>query len=132
MNIIRSIQRKGNRVISTKLEWDFNDKHIMLSFPFDADFLFSESTRTVVIELYEIGKLQVFDEEGVLSREFDIPKLPGYHFRGININKVSQSGITLLYCPTSDEVGNEWGDIEQYEFNLSGNDPLGKKLGIFR
>jgi len=61
----------------------------------------------------------------------EIPEIDGYQYRGLNNNLKSKTGLSLLYFPVAENVGNEWRDLEQFEL-LEGKNLLGKKLGIYR
>ena len=43
----------------------------------------------------------------------------------------SKTGVSLLFHPNTNEVGNKWGDTEQYEL-IMGDNTLGKFLDIYR
>lgn len=114
------------------IAWEFEWKDYQLDFPFSVQALYSDSLNLVVVEAYQKNKLKFDSPEAQLVAECDIPCMDDFKYWGINKNKKSKTGGSLLYFPTSDKVGNEWGDIEQYELEYGAEIVLGKRIGIYR
>jgi hypothetical protein len=115
----------------TILRWNNNNKDVQLNFQTIVRVVFSEKTMHVYVSAYSLRKIYEYDNNGVLIKEFSIPEKEGYQYRGLNKNKKCDLGISLLYAPLSKDYGNEWGDIEQYDF-LGDKNMLGKLVDIYR
>ena len=131
MNISTETGVRDERPIKVDLKWSINGEDKKLSFKYDISYKYSEKIKTLFVEIYEINKIKTFDSQARLQNEYEIPKLEGYQYRGININKNSKTGISLLYFPLSKNTGNQWKDLEQYEL-MDAKNILGEKLGIYR
>ena len=121
-----------NQYDPVAVSWNNKGDVVLLEFSVVITALYSEILKQVVVELYEDNKINFYDSDGVLTSSEIIPRLDGYQFRGINKNLNSKTGISLLFNPVSDSVGNEWRDVEQYELDFKAKNFLGKKLGIYR
>lgn len=115
----------------TIVSWVDDDRIVKIEYPTIARPVYSEIMGKVYISLYSVGEIHEYDMKGKLVKIHSIPQLFGYQYRGLNSNKKSSTGISLLYFPIDDNVGNQWKDIEQYEF-VDSYPPLGKFLSIYR
>jgi hypothetical protein len=131
MNISSETESRDGRPIKVTLKWSVNGENKNLVFKYDISYRFSDKIGMLFVEVYELNLIQVYDSQAILQNEYEIPKLEGYQYRGLNINKNSKTGISLLYFPVHKNVGNEWKDIEQYEF-IDNESIIGKKLGLYR
>ncbi|MFT3930597.1 MAG: hypothetical protein QM709_09925 [Spongiibacteraceae bacterium] len=114
------------------VSWDYQGRTVQVDFPSVISALRSDKLNCVVIEIYEEGKLNFYALTGDLVSSEALPYLQGYQFRGINKNKESKTGISILFNPVDDSVGNKWRDIEQYELTDKPGFRLGRSLGIYR
>lgn len=112
--------------------WDYDGKRIDLVFETPICALYSEPLKNVVVEIYGENSLNFYGLDGALLGSEPIPKVEHYQFRGLNKNIESETGISLLFHPLDDTVGNQWRDMEQYEMGKSERNRIGRKLGIFR
>lgn len=114
------------------IDWVFDSNSIQIEFNCIARPLYSKKINKVFVSVYFENAIFVFrSEDGDLEEKFAIPKKENYQYRGLSINPKSRSGVALLFAPTSDQAGNEWSDIEQYELVM---EPyiLGEYLAIYR
>ncbi|WP_219702730.1 hypothetical protein [Marinomonas lutimaris] len=130
MKIKRVFNREGGSP-NTTLSWVYEDRLIEKNFTFDASAVFSEVLSLVFVEAYRDSEVHLFRLNGDFLRKYKIATLENYDFRGLNKNIHSKTGVSLLYHPKSNDVGNEWGDTEQYEFRME-EDTLGEFLDIYR
>ena len=115
------------------ISWVFNEKKVSIDFPFAISAVFAEPIEKIIIEVYQENELHFYNLDGELAFKTEIPVKTGYKFKGLNKNKKSKSGISLLFHPREQSDGNTWDDTEQYELKLNDNeDLLGEKLGIYR
>ncbi len=128
---IKSEKFGEGKNVSTTLSWEFEGRIITLEFSTIARAVYSSVTRRVYVSEYIKSLIYVYSRDGILVNTYKIPKNPGYQFRGLNKNDKSETGVSLLYVPVESGKGNEWGDIEQYEF-LNADVPLGKFIDIYR
>lgn len=131
MNISSETESRDGRPFKVTLKWSVNGEDKNLVFKYDISYRFSDKIGMLFVEVYELNLIKVYDSQANLQNEYEIPKLEGYQYRGLNINKNSKTGIALLYFPVQKNVGNEWKDIEQYEF-IDNESIIGKKLGLYR
>jgi len=116
---------------STTLSWVYEGELIEINFSFDASAVFSKKLNLVFVEAYADMKVQLFKLNGEFVEKYKIATLEHYSFRGLNQNMDSKTGVSLLFHPDTNEVGNVWGDIEQYEL-IKEDNTLGKYLDIYR
>ena len=112
--------------------WKYAGKDVLLQFSQPITAVFSEKIGKVVVEIYSENKLNFYNINGKLECSNFLPTLENYQFRGINKSIESKTGISFLFHPISQSVGNKWRDTEQYEMDLECVYFLGKKLGIYR
>lgn len=112
--------------------WQHESKKYELDFDEPISALYSEPMEQVIVEVYGENKLNFYSLNGELVFSEKLPELSGYQFRGINKNLKSKTGISFLFHPSDEGMGNEWGDTEQYELLAKPGHRLGKKLGIYR
>jgi hypothetical protein len=115
----------------TIVSWVNGDRTVRIEFPTIARPVYSNVMSKVYVSVYSDRKIYEYDMSGNLVKSHNIPQLSGYQYRGLNSNKKSNTGISILYFPTEDNVGNQWRDIEQYEF-VDSDPPLGDFLSIYR
>ena len=125
-------ERTGEgRGASTILSWVFEGEKITLKFSTIARAVYSNTSKKVYVSEYIQSAIYTYSENGELLKKITIPEKKGYRFRGLSCNNKSDTGISLLYVPVEEGVGNEWGDIEQYE--LLDTDPdVGEFIDIYR
>lgn len=126
----RVFNREGGSP-STTLTWVQEGKLIEINLRFDASAVFSKKLNLVFVEAYADMEVQLYKLNGEFVEKYKIATLKHYSFRGLNQNINSKTGVSLLFHPDTSEVGNEWGDIEQYEF-IKKDNTLGKYLNIYR
>ncbi len=114
------------------VEWNFNGREVLLEFTESITAIFSEKINRVVVELFSENKISFYELSGELDLSGTLPNMENYQYRGINKSIQSKTGISFLFHPTDESVGNEWRDTEQYELDLKAPNFLGKKLGIYR
>ncbi|WP_188150486.1 hypothetical protein [Teredinibacter waterburyi] len=130
MNI--KFEKKGEgKNAFTILSWELEGKLFSLEFSTIARPVYSAVAKRVYVSEYMKSSIYVYSESGELLKKYRIPEKDGYQFRGLNPNKKSCTGVSLLYFPIRDDVGNKWGDIEQYEL-LDNDPPLGEFIDIYR
>jgi len=112
--------------------WNHSGKDVLLEFPESITAIFSEKINRVVVELFSANNLHFYNLNGELDFSGSLPNMENYQYRGINKSIDSKTGISFLFHPIADSVGNEWRDTEQYELDLKSSNFLGKKLGIYR
>ncbi|KYL32977.1 MULTISPECIES: hypothetical protein [Pseudoalteromonas] len=130
MKIKRVFNREGDSP-NTTLSWTHEERLVEINFSFDASAVFSKKLNLVFVEAYADMEVQLFKLNGEYIGKYKIATLEHYSFRGLNQNMDSKTGVSLLFHPNTNEVGNEWGDTEQYEF-IMGDNTLGKFLDIYR
>lgn len=130
MKIKRVFNREGDSP-STTLSWVYEGELIEINLSFDASAVFSKKLKLVFVEAYADMEVQLFKLNGEYVEKYKIATLEHYSFRGLNQNMDSKTGVSLLFHPDTNEVGNEWGDTEQYEF-IKEDNTLGKYLDIYR
>src|SRR6187551_1081748 len=128
MKINREFVRKGNERHTT-LSWYHEGDLILVTFDYDVSGLYSDKLNKIVVDIYEEKKIFLYGVAGNCEAEYVIPEMKGYQFRGLNKSNESKTGVSLLYHPFEDGVGNQWGDTEQYEFFLDADQKM-KMLGI--
>lgn len=109
---IECVRNGGGRERKATLSWDFESNGVVKRFEHDISFVNSSPLDKVVVSVYAEGKIYVIAHDGEIVDTFNIPQKEGYQYRGLNPNKKSISGVALIYVPMSDDVGNEWGDME--------------------
>lgn len=112
--------------------WNYDGKRIELAFETPISALYSESLKNVVVEIYGENRLNFYGVDGALQGSEPIPTVEHYQFRGLNKSIESETGISLLFHPLDETVGNQWRDTEQFEMGKSKQNRIGRKLGIFR
>lgn len=119
------------RNTKTLLSWEYRDKKIELLFSSIARYVLVEDKLQVFVSVFFNKKIYQYSSEGNLLSEFPIPEKEGYQYRGINRNLKAKYGVSLLFVPTEEGYGNQWGDVEQYDLDVPSR-PLGKFLDIYR
>lgn len=112
--------------------WTHNKNSILIEFSEPISAIYSEKLDRVVVEIYAENKLSFYQLSGQLDFSIDLPNLECYQFRGIHKNFESKTGISFLFHPVADSVGNKWRDTEQYELDVKTSNFLGRRLGIYR
>lgn len=112
--------------------WTHENKNVLLEFSELITAVFSAKLNRVIIALYSENKLFFYYLNGELELSARLPTIDLYQYRGINKNLESKTGVSFLFHPVADSVGNKWRDAEQYELDIKCSDFLGKKLGIYR
>lgn len=130
MKIKRVFNREGDSP-NTTLSWTHEERLVEINFSFDASAVFSKKLNLVFVEAYVDMEVQLFKLNGEYVEKYKIATLEHYSFRGLNQNMDSKTGVSLLFHPNTNDVGNEWGDTEQYEL-IMGDNTLGKFLDIYR
>ena len=130
MKIKRVFNREGDSP-NTTLSWTHEERLVEINFSFDASAVFSKKLNLVFVEAYADMEVQLFKLNGEYVEKYKIATLEHYSFRGLNQNMDSKTGVSLLFHPNTNEVGNKWGDTEQYEL-IMGDNTLGKFLDIYR
>ncbi|WP_370981205.1 hypothetical protein [Agaribacterium sp. ZY112] len=126
------VKKKGEgRNASTAFSWIYENKEVTISFSVIARHVYVEDNESVFFSLYSEDEILRYSLSGELIESFNIPEKRGYQYRGINRNLKAKLGVSLLFCPVDDDVGNQWRDIEQYELE-SESQPLGKYINIYR
>lgn len=114
------------------VSWAYDGKRIELTFETPIAALFSKPLNNVIVELYGANRLNFYELDGTLKASEYLPRLEHYQFRGLNRNKESRTGISFLFHPLDDSVGNQWRDTEQFEMTINSDNRVGKNLGIYR
>lgn len=130
MKIKRVFNREGDWP-NTTLSWIHEERLVEINFSFNASAVFSKKLNLVFVEAYADMEVQLFKLNGEYVEKYKIATLEHYSFRGLNQNMDSKTGVSLLFHPNTNEVGNKWGDTEQYEL-IMGDNTLGKFLDIYR
>lgn len=127
------VKRLGEgRTSRTVLRWSTGDSDFEVKFPTPVRATFDpKSNRIYVSDPLRNRIILLNASNGVEQRIVPIPDIRGYQYRGLNLNTKSSSGIAVLYFPIDEDKGNEWRDIEQYEFLPEGTKP-GRFLDIYR
>lgn len=112
--------------------WNYQGKDLLLEFPEPITAIYSEKIDRVVVELFSNKQLNFYKLSGELDFSASLPGMDNYQYRGLNKSIESQTGISFLFHPITEKVGNEWRDTEQYELNFNPQHLLGKRLGIYR
>jgi len=112
--------------------WDCNGKRVELIFEVPISALYSEPLANVVVEIYGENKLNFYGLDGALQESEAIPTIEHYQFRGLNKSVESETGISLLFHPADETVGNQWRDTEQFEMGKNKKNRVGRNLGVFR
>ncbi|WP_444919810.1 hypothetical protein ACJJID_12780 [Microbulbifer sp. CnH-101-G] len=113
------------------MSWDEGGRQVVLKFPTIARAIYSSTSKKVYVSEYIRSLIHVYSQSGELLDNFNIPKKNGCQFRGLNKNKKSSTGVSLLYFPVEAGVGNQWEDIEQFEL-LDACPYLGGFIDIYR
>ena len=116
---------------ATTLKWLYQGKEVVLRFLSKTRYIYVEERNEVFASEGLKRKIYRYRLDGTLLGDYTIPDMNGYQYRGINRNPHSKLGISLLFFPLDDKFGNEWQDIEQYDFVPALN-PIGDFIDIYR
>lgn len=119
------------KTANMSLYWSFGDKKVAIYFSSLVGYVYSKKTGKIYVSEYGKSSIYFYSKDGSLLKTIKIPQKNGFQYRGLNRNEKSPSGVSLLYFPVNDEVGNKWGDIEQYEL-LEANPYVGGFINIYR
>ncbi|MCP5014684.1 MAG: hypothetical protein GY938_05295 [Ketobacter sp.] len=114
------------------ISWEYQGKDVEIDFNTPITGVYSEPLSCVVVEVYSENLLNFYSLDGGLISSERLPELENYQFRGITKSIKSKTGVSFLFHPSNDQVGNKWGDTEQYELTNDKEHRLGQNIGIYR